>query len=45
MTSAPTARRRRGCAIWCGVTIEKSDLQALTPWLDWAYAQARAGAD
>ncbi|HEV2865660.1 MAG TPA: phosphoserine aminotransferase, partial [Allosphingosinicella sp.] len=32
-----------GIRVWCGATVELDDIEALGPWLDWAFHQAMEG--
>ncbi len=41
MSQAVYGRAPQGLRVWCGTTVERADVEAPTPRLDWAYGEAR----
>ena len=32
-----------GLRIWCGATVQTADVEALLPWIEWAYSEVQKG--
>ena len=41
MTSTPIAMRRQACGSGAARPSRRTDVEALTQWLDWAYGNAK----
>ena len=42
MTPPHTATHPPGLRIWGGATVERRDIEALIPWIEWAFATVKS---